>query len=429
MRIVPAMLLLPALAGAAFSQTTAPEPPKPPVEPVQAIVAPQSTDLPQPSVEGSRRVWIRVPAPAVEGRMNAIIGSAFRRVRVRVPAPAPQRCRSVDAVFQPLPQGLVDAHAATKFRRFLIEVHRTRSQCCPMPCSATACPAADPFATKPAQPRIAKTIHLKYVSCAEAHRRLKAKFEKDARACGKTSPKRSKMIVVPEPVSNNLLVIGTAKQIEELQKTVKDVEPPVDVYQIVVTRIGPDGKKTVISRPQVRAVRGTEARVEVGQEGGTVFKMSLRVDPVSQARPAKVYPHPPLAAVNDRCFDGRIGLVPPPAPGVSEERKVIRTVGHIAVLNTPPAPASAAERKGPRLQVRAYPVADVLDGTDHRAGAEALMQVIRMTVDPSSWSKKDGYGTIRYFPKTLSLVIRQSVDAHRRISELLKKLRAIRNSQ
>jgi hypothetical protein len=57
------------------------------------------------------------------------------------------------------------------------------------------------------------------------------------------------------------------------------------------------------------------------------------------------------------------------------------------------------------------------------------MAVIRMTVAPASWDSNNSYGTIRYFGRTSSLVVRQSAEGHRRISELLDQLRAIRNAK
>jgi hypothetical protein len=417
MRILSAMLLVPALAGVAYSQTA----------------SKVAAKLERPAAERPHSASAVHPAPFVSG---------IERVRIPVAAPPLKRGPSVDAVFQPVPRGLIDAPAAMKYRRFLIELHAAKSRSCPAPCPENACPLADPFLAKrrAAEPRITRTIRLKYISCVDAHRGLLAKFgaRRTQSLTGQASSNHSRMIIVPEPITNSLLVIGTVTQIEDLQRAVNDVEQSVDVFEIEVYRIGPDGKKTPVARPRVAMARGREAHIEVVHDSGTIFKMSLQVAPVKPAGFVKVLPHPPLTAVNDRCFDGRIGLIPPPAPGVFEESGdcdkdrggAVLTVGHSAVSKRTKDADDPTALNRLRLQVRAYSVKDLLEQGAHndQPCAEALMTVIRMTVDRASWNENGGYGTMGYFAPTHALVIRHSADGHHRISELLNQLRAIRNS-
>jgi hypothetical protein len=408
------MLLLPALAGTAFCQT-----------------------LPAPSAGPAEQA---VPTPAVHPLATADV---IRRVRVPVPVPAPAGRSSIDVVFQPAPQGLIDAPTALKYRRFLVELQAAQSQRCPLPQAAAldgpaaahpsraaVCPVADPFAANPspAQPRMTKTIRLKNVNCRDAYRSLHSMFAAQPRLklVGHEPQPADRLILVPEPITNCLLAIGTAKQLEELQQEVKTLDSQLQ-FEIVVKRILPDGRKLVVGSPRVAFVPGRQVQMQFGEVGGSVMKLSLQVSPpVKQVGFVKVYPHPPLTAINDRCFDGLIGLVPPPAPGVAEEWP-IRPVGH-TVQPAPAVAESPAEVNRLRLQVRTYSVKNLIqNGSDE--SAKALMAVIRMTVAPASWDSNNSYGTIRYFGRTSSLVVRQSAEGHRRISELLDQLRAIRNAK
>jgi len=424
MRMLPALLLVPALTGAAFSQSV----PRVVVLDQAAATHPSgvAADSGRPDSERLPGISVVHPTP---------FDSPIERIRIPVAAPPLKPGPSVDAVFPPAPQGLIDTPTALKYRRFLIDVQAEKSQTRPAACPASDCPVANPFAAKrhAAQPRTAKTIRLKYVGCTDTYRRLRAKLA--TQACVSPAAHDAhcgcRAIVVPEPATNSLLVIGTAKQIEELQRAVKDEKPVIDHYLIVVYRIDPDGKKTAVARPQVAVARGREARFEIAQDSGSVFKMSLRVSPIRQAGLVKVLPHPPLTAVNDRCFDGRITLIPPPAPGVFEQdRTAVLRVAHAAIAKHAKDADNAAAVKRLRLQVRAYSVKDLLEQGGHNSGAcaEALMTVIRMTVDRKSWNENGGYGTIRYYAPTQALVIRHSADGHHRISELLNQLRTLRSS-
>ncbi len=58
-----------------------------------------------------------------------------------------------------------------------------------------------------------------------------------------------------------------------------------------------------------------------------------------------------------------------------------------------------------------------------------LMDMIMATVDPDSWTQSGGQGTISISEPTLGLVIRQKPSAHDRITELLGKIRTLRQPQ
>lgn len=63
---------------------------------------------------------------------------------------------------------------------------------------------------------------------------------------------------------------------------------------------------------------------------------------------------------------------------------------------------------------------------DHDEGElDRLVELVTDVVEPNSWMEVGGLGTIRSSERTLSLVIRQTQEVHREISDLLDQLRRI----
>ncbi|MCH7686322.1 MAG: hypothetical protein IH899_06535, partial [Planctomycetes bacterium] len=60
---------------------------------------------------------------------------------------------------------------------------------------------------------------------------------------------------------------------------------------------------------------------------------------------------------------------------------------------------------------------------------DTLIETIQSTVQPDSWDEVGGPATIRYFVTTLSLVIRQTPQAHQEIADLLEQLRRLQDMQ
>jgi hypothetical protein len=92
--------------------------------------------------------------------------------------------------------------------------------------------------------------------------------------------------------------------------------------------------------------------------------------------------------------------------------------------------APAADPK-PKLVLRTYAVADLvipIAGTEKRGKAPAtqedrLIQTIEKNVVPASWASNGGWGTVEYFPPTMSLVVAQTPDGHEQVAEWLAKVR------
>ncbi|MBI1315000.1 hypothetical protein GC176_27225 [bacterium] len=58
---------------------------------------------------------------------------------------------------------------------------------------------------------------------------------------------------------------------------------------------------------------------------------------------------------------------------------------------------------------------------------DELVSLIQSTVEPDSWTKRGGRGTINFSETTLSLIIRQTQPVHEKISDLLGQLRRVRD--
>ncbi len=93
---------------------------------------------------------------------------------------------------------------------------------------------------------------------------------------------------------------------------------------------------------------------------------------------------------------------------------------------------TAADRPAPALQVRTYPVADLVvpipSPTDRAPYVdkafpkefEALEQHLRRTTGADAWNEN---GSIQRYEKTLSLVVRQTAAVHEKIADELNRLR------
>ncbi len=63
------------------------------------------------------------------------------------------------------------------------------------------------------------------------------------------------------------------------------------------------------------------------------------------------------------------------------------------------------------------------------ADFDTLIELITSTIDPESWLEAGGEGDIREFPTNLSLVIRQTLEVHEQIAQLLEQLRKLQDLQ
>ncbi|MEX0977914.1 MAG: hypothetical protein WDZ48_03630 [Pirellulales bacterium] len=79
------------------------------------------------------------------------------------------------------------------------------------------------------------------------------------------------------------------------------------------------------------------------------------------------------------------------------------------------------------LRTRTYPVGDLIDGKDDEA-FDNLTKAITTTVRKDSWEDTGGLGTVTAVPKSMSLVISQTVDVHDDVLTLLRALRAARQA-
>ncbi len=55
--------------------------------------------------------------------------------------------------------------------------------------------------------------------------------------------------------------------------------------------------------------------------------------------------------------------------------------------------------------------------------AQELIELIQKTIQPASWDANGGPGTIKYFPPSQVLVIRQTEEVHERLGDALRQMR------
>lgn len=106
------------------------------------------------------------------------------------------------------------------------------------------------------------------------------------------------------------------------------------------------------------------------------------------------------------------------------------------LVTAPPSPAAASEKSKSKthapkqhatkskLVLRTYPVANLIDAMKSH-DADKLISAIVRAVKPKSWAGNGGKATIDYFPKTRSLVIKQTAAGHRQVDVVLKTLSVI----
>jgi hypothetical protein len=110
-------------------------------------------------------------------------------------------------------------------------------------------------------------------------------------------------------------------------------------------------------------------------------------------------------------------------------KRVLEPLGLDYVIKDEVLLISSRSRCRPMLEVRTYPVADLVTDNKTAAGAkvdfEPLTKLITSTVEPASWEGSGGRGRIQSVENTLSLVIRQSATGHQRTCALLQNLRSM----
>jgi hypothetical protein len=102
--------------------------------------------------------------------------------------------------------------------------------------------------------------------------------------------------------------------------------------------------------------------------------------------------------------------------------------GRLATAEAGPGPQQPADQ---RVQI-VYPVADLIvpiDGDTYQrtSSPDQVMDMLRKTAAPASWTGQGGSGTIQYFPMSMSLLVRQSPAVQREVAQLLRALRRLQD--
>jgi len=104
-------------------------------------------------------------------------------------------------------------------------------------------------------------------------------------------------------------------------------------------------------------------------------------------------------------------------------RKVLGNLGLAYVIKDEEIQIVTAEQAKDMMTVRTYYLGDLVGLPDWRLGpalgearaeelANQIMDLIRSSIDPNSWDVNHGLGTIKYEPRTRTLIIRQSAEVH-----------------
>jgi hypothetical protein len=95
---------------------------------------------------------------------------------------------------------------------------------------------------------------------------------------------------------------------------------------------------------------------------------------------------------------------------------------------------STAEELNSTMEIRVYPVGDLLAKNDSLNGRGQdefadLMDVITATIEPESWCEVGGPGSIESLPEAGALVLAQTRDVHRQVEQLLHDLRRAKTAK
>ncbi len=103
---------------------------------------------------------------------------------------------------------------------------------------------------------------------------------------------------------------------------------------------------------------------------------------------------------------------------------------------------TSKQRAKGELLVKAYAVADLVvplpanplsnelnPDAKPKHNSQALMDLVKTTIQPNTWDEMGGAGSLRFNDATLSLVIRTTANVHQEITELLSQLRKLHDTQ
>ena len=175
-------------------------------------------------------------------------------------------------------------------------------------------PVPSPSVSKPAWPQPAQPLKTIVHRLEHADAKQVA-LEINSVVCGKHQIERtvngsvveSKLVIVPDSITNSLIVVATLELAEEVRRLVEkaDRRPKQYVVEATISEIGPDGKQTVRMTPTLMTLAGQSASISMQHADGQTFSLQLTVDertaqeqpqaltvPISAApvQPGKAYP-------------------------------------------------------------------------------------------------------------------------------------------
>jgi hypothetical protein len=229
---------------------------------------------------------------------------------------------------------------------------------------------------------------------------------------------RKGLIVVP-----GILILSTLFAAEPAASALKPADnAKVYVVYVTVVEVDADGNELILFMPKVQTT-GNPAGVTVEHVDGRAFefncKMTMDGGPALQRTPRDAVNTPVAHKASKSALKKESPVpVPPALAPAPVAQPAAETVAKAETMPVPP----AAPRQPEEFSIRTYDVSDLIATEDRldEVGFAPLIQTLKSVVLPESWA---GPATIRPFPSTKSLVIKQNGAGHRAIAEALNGLR------
>lgn len=439
MSLLPAIALL--IAAAGNGQPAKAEEPRPAPDAAAARIRLKTfhSDLPALVAEPLHRQRHPVPAPPAAGVLRIphlpVISEPRAPFDQTSHAPQPAVIRPwVKSGPIPVPRPLCSKPAPHV--DFVVD--------CPAPSPPSTACASHPHRHSSSPVLKAQTIHLKHVSVARALQRLAAELHAHKiQTAGRGPLGKVRLIVVPEPAGNSLLLVASPQQLQDVHRILAEIDkrPPMYQFEIKVTELRADGTSRVIAEPNIITLRDRPARMLTSIGPRTVLQVEMQIGKpapkparpgvaVIRSAPAPFVPpmHCPIPTVTRTLHQSA-----PAARDLHHRHEIILRTSAVRTneIEAAPAPSHGPEEnfsessEPTRLDVRAYAVPKLLGKDATAKEAEAFAALIRMAAPRESWSQAGGPGTIGVYAKKQCVVVRQTPASHEQIAKLLEQLRAI----
>jgi hypothetical protein len=211
-----------------------------------------------------------------------------------------------------------------------------------------------------------------------------------------------------------------------------DVGAPVPLPVIISEADLPSGKadpaqlaaqKRLEQKVSIKAVQ--QPRRDVLRSVAKQAGLTVAIEPETATLAAAKLADPITFEVDNASLDETLRRLVAPLETNFAVKHDLVLIGLEGPERKPKEPAREPQPIPKGLSVKVYAVSDLLTKTqpDEEPDLAPLMQQLRTLVDPKSWSEQGGEGSMRAFPSTASIVVRQTDAGHAAVQAYLEKLR------